>query len=105
MTGNESLTLLFIFSVISIACTIYGTFSGRRKDITKQAEENAQIKVKLDGIAADQRTMLVKIEKTAEDVTAMREQVLKHGFVLEEHETHINAHERRLADLEKRKDT
>lgn len=97
MTGNETITLLYLFSIVSIACTIYNTFAGRRKDVATQAKENAEIKAKLDTISADQRTALLKIEKTAEDVTAMREQILRHGFVLEDHE-------KRITELEKRKD-
>lgn len=97
MTGNESITLLFIISVVSIACTIYSTFAGRRKDLEKKAEEYAEIRAKLDGIATDQRSALVKIEKTAGDVSEIREQVLRHGFVLEDHE-------KRITELERRKD-
>jgi len=95
MNGNESITLLYLFSIISIACTIYGTFSGRRKDITKQAEENAQIKAKLDAIATDQRTALVKIEKTAADIADMNAQIMRHGFIIEDHEKRISTLERR----------
>ena len=97
MTGNESITLLYLFSIISIACTIYGTFSGRRKDIAKQAEENAVIKTKLDTRAADQRSALVQIEKMAAEATNAREHIMKHEFRLDDHE-------RRIKVLEERKD-
>ena len=77
MTGEATISLALIISVISIACTLYNTFSGSKKsqkenmeqEIERRAsmkEEFVKVNLKLDTFCRQLEELIRKLDKTDE---------------------------------------
>lgn len=66
MTGDSTITITVLLTLITVGCTLYNTFHGRNREnestvehriqeATARAEEMTKINVKLDSISADLR--------------------------------------------------
>lgn len=86
MTGDTTLSLALILSLITIACTVYNTFSGRRsrsqkdvdqqiKEATQRVAEDTKISLKLDQIGYDVKSIKEDINSTKKEVRELDKKV------------------------------
>lgn len=86
MTGDTTLSLALILSLITIACTVYNTFSGRKsqsqkdvdqqiKEATQRVAEDTKISLKLDQIGYDVKSIKEDINSTKKEVRELDKKV------------------------------
>lgn len=86
MTGDTTLSLALIISVIGIVCTIYNTVGSRKKadqtnvdqrikEATQKAAEETKISVKLDTIGYDVKSIKDEITNTKKEVRELDKKI------------------------------
>lgn len=79
ITGDTALTVTSIIAFVTVACTLYNTFYGKRKyeqsdvehrikEATSRAEEMTKIETKLDQISYDVRFIKDDVTKTKNEL-------------------------------------
>ena len=90
MTGNDTISIALILSIVSLACTLISTVGGSRKRIEEEIERRSQIK-----------NEFVKVNYKLDEFCRRLDDMIKRFDKTEER---LDNHEKRIAELEKKVD-
>lgn len=100
MTANDSISIALLISCVSLICTLINTFAGGKKrqqevlenENKRQLEIEKQfvtVNMKLDSFCETLNKMVMKSDKTNEELRKISEKELEHNIKIDDHEKRI----------------
>lgn len=92
MTSEATISLALIISLVSIACTLYNTFSGSKKSQKEQMEQEIERR-------ASMKEEFVKVNLKLDTFCRQLEELIRK---LDKTDERLDDHEKRITSLEKK---
>ena len=92
MTSEATISVALIISLVSIACTIYNTFSGSKKSQKEQMEQEIERR-------ASMKEEFVKVNLKLDTFCRQLEELIRK---LDKTDERLDDHEKRITSLEKK---